>query len=49
VLEVRETNLAAQLFWRAMGFRATATLRDHYENGETAYRCVYRLRPEART
>lgn len=30
-LEVRETNLEAQLFFRAMGFRATRVLRDFYE------------------
>lgn len=29
---VGETNLDAQLFFRAMGFRAIRTLRDHYED-----------------
>lgn len=29
-LEVCETNLDAQLFLRAIGFRATGVLRDHY-------------------
>ncbi|RMF93036.1 MAG: ribosomal-protein-alanine N-acetyltransferase [Planctomycetota bacterium] len=43
VLEVRETNLPAQLFFREMGFRATALLRNHYaDTPEDAYRMVYR-------
>lgn len=37
-LEVRETNLPAQLFFRAMGFRAVTVLRDYYEDSpEDAY------------
>lgn len=44
VLEVRETNMAAQLFYRARGFRAVSVLRGHYvESGEDAYLMVYRL------
>lgn len=44
VLEVRETNLPAQQFFRAMGFRAEAVLRAHYEDTpEDAYRMCYRL------
>ena len=31
-LEVRETNLAAQLFFRTHGFRAVSVLRDFYED-----------------
>ena len=31
VTEVRETNLDAQLFFRAMGFRAVDVLRDFYD------------------
>ncbi len=31
-LEVRERNLPAQLFWKAMGFEATATVRDFYDD-----------------
>lgn len=38
VLEVRETNLAAQKFFRAMGFRAISVLSDFYDNcDEDAY------------
>lgn len=43
MLEVRETNLGAQLFWKAMGFKAESVLRDHYEDtAEDAYLMVYR-------
>jgi ribosomal-protein-alanine N-acetyltransferase len=45
-LEVRETNLAAQLFFRANGFRAVSVLRDYYEDTpEDAYLMQYRYRP----
>jgi ribosomal-protein-alanine N-acetyltransferase len=38
MLEVRETNLPAQLFFRAMGFRAVSVLRRFYEDPtEDAY------------
>ena len=37
LLEVRESNLAAQLFFRTLGFRATAVLREFYDNAEDAY------------
>lgn len=47
VLEVRETNLAAQQFFRSCGFRATSILPDHYEDTpEDAYLMQYRWRPE---
>lgn len=47
ILEVRETNLGAQLFFRAMGFRAVCVLHDFYEDtSEDAYRMVYRYQPE---
>ena len=37
-LEVRETNLPAQLFFKSTGFRATSVLRDYYEDSpEDAY------------
>lgn len=37
-LEVRETNLQAQLFFRGQGFHATRVLRDHYQDtSEDAY------------
>ncbi len=43
-LEVRETNLAAQLFFRAQCFRATKTLRGFYEDsGEDAFFMAYLL------
>ncbi|MHB1037476.1 MAG: ribosomal protein S18-alanine N-acetyltransferase [Pirellulales bacterium] len=42
-LEVRETNLAAQLFFRACGFRAVSVLRDYYDDTpEDAYLMQYR-------
>ena len=44
LLEVRETNLTGQLFFRAMGFRAVSVLRSAYEDTpEDAYLMVYRL------
>lgn len=44
-LEVRETNLPAQLFFRAQGFRAVSLLRDFYhDTPEDAYAMVYRYR-----
>jgi len=37
-LEVRETNLDAQLFFRRQGFKAVEVLRDHYQDtSEDAY------------
>ena len=43
-LEVRETNLAAQLFFRVQGFRALRVMRNYYEDsGEDAYMLQYRL------
>jgi ribosomal-protein-alanine N-acetyltransferase len=47
VLEVRETNLAAQLFYQSQGFRATGVLRSHYsDSAEDAYVMHYRLDAE---
>jgi ribosomal-protein-alanine N-acetyltransferase len=41
--EVRETNVAAQLFFRACRFRSVRTLRGQYDDTpEDAYRMVYR-------
>ncbi|MEN0110572.1 MAG: ribosomal protein S18-alanine N-acetyltransferase [Planctomycetota bacterium] len=41
-LEVRETNLPAQIFFRESGFRATSVLRDFYEDStEDAYLMQY--------
>jgi len=46
-LEVRETNLPAQLFFRTSGFRAVSVLRDYYEDTpEDAYAMQYRFRQE---
>jgi ribosomal-protein-alanine N-acetyltransferase len=43
MLEVRETNLDAQLFFRRMGFRAVSVLRDFYDDTvEDAYVMQYR-------
>lgn len=51
LLEVRETNLDAQLFWKRMGFMATNVLRGFYEDTpEDAYlmqfRCFADSKPE---
>ena len=44
VLEVRETNLPAQLFFRTLGFRATSVLKDFYQDTtEDAYLMEYSL------
>src|SRR5437763_4122921 len=43
-LEVRETNLPAQLFFRSQGFKAVRVLRSFYEDsGEDAFLMQYRL------
>jgi len=43
LLEVRETNLAAQMFFREQGFRATSVLRDFYDDTtEDAYLMQYK-------
>ena len=48
LLEVRETNLPAQVFFRSHGFRAVSVLRDFYEDTtEDAYLMQYRYRAEA--
>ncbi len=50
VLEVRETNLAAQLFFREEGFRAVSVLRNFYaDTPEDAYLMQLRFRPEMLT
>lgn len=47
LLEVRETNLAAQLFFRSLGFRAISVLRDYYDDTtEDAYLMQYRYVPQ---
>ena len=48
ILEVRETNLAAQLFFRSLGFKATDILKEFYEEmPEDAYQMVYRFKQES--
>lgn len=43
-LEVRETNLPAQLFFRSHGFKATGVIRDRYDDcTEDAYSMRYVL------
>ncbi|GAA4450947.1 ribosomal protein S18-alanine N-acetyltransferase [Novipirellula rosea] len=43
MLEVRETNLEAQLFFKSVGFKAISVLRDFYEDTiEDAYLMQYR-------
>jgi ribosomal-protein-alanine N-acetyltransferase len=47
-LEVRETNLDAQLFFRTAGFRAVSVLRNFYEDTpEDAYLMQYRFETDA--
>jgi ribosomal-protein-alanine N-acetyltransferase len=46
-LEVRETNLAAQVFFRANGFKATSVLHDFYDDSpEDAYLMQFCCDPE---
>ena len=48
ILEVRETNLPAQLFFRENGFRAVSVLRSYYDDTpEDAYLMQYRYRSES--
>ena len=43
MLEVRETNLEAQLFFKSVGFKAISVLRDFYEDTvEDAYLMQFR-------
>lgn len=43
-LEVRETNLAAQLFFQSQQFKAVGVMRNHYEDSdEDAYVMQFRL------
>lgn len=48
VLEVRETNLPAQLFFRSLGFRAISVLKDFYnDTTEDAYLMHYLVAAQA--
>ena len=45
VLEIRETNLAAQMFFKNLDFRAVSVLRDYYDDTvEDAYVMQYRYK-----
>ena len=47
VLEIRETNLAAQMFFKNLGFKAVSVLRDYYDDTvEDAYVMQYRFAEE---
>lgn len=43
VIDVREENLECQLFLKANDFNCREILKDHYDNGESAYRFRYNL------
>jgi len=45
VLDVRETNLDAQLFFRAQGFSAAGIIPERYDDGEDAYHFQHNLQP----
>ncbi len=48
VLEVRETNVDAQLFFASAGFRAVTVLRQHYDDTcEDAYYMRFRIPSES--
>lgn len=48
MLEVRETNLEAQLFFKSLGFKAISVLRDFYDDAtEDAYLMQFRYQPTA--
>ena len=47
ILEIRETNLAAQMFFKNLNFRAISLLRDYYDDTvEDAYVMQYRFKSE---
>ena len=49
VLEIRETNLAAQLFFRNSDFMAMSVLRDYYDDTtEDAYVMQYRYKADVK-
>lgn len=43
VIDVRETNKDAQLFLKFCDFTCTSILKEHFDNGESAYRFRYNL------
>jgi [ribosomal protein S18]-alanine N-acetyltransferase len=49
LLEVRERNLPAQLFFRSLGYRAISVLKDFYEDStEDAYLMQYQSHEAAK-
>jgi ribosomal-protein-alanine N-acetyltransferase len=48
MLEIRETNLAAQMFFKNLDFKAVSVLRDYYDDTvEDAYVMQFRFEEEA--
>ena len=47
LMEISETNLHGQLFFRAMGFRATRVVRDCFDGGGDAYLMKYMVQTKA--
>lgn len=46
-IDVRETNLPAQLFFKACGFKAECVLHSHFDDtDEDAFRMIYRHDPK---
>lgn len=49
LLEIRESNLDGQLFFKACGFRAVSVLKDFYDDTtEDAYVFQYRIKAESK-
>jgi ribosomal-protein-alanine N-acetyltransferase len=47
LLEIRETNLAAQMFFKNLSFRAVSVLRDYYDDTvEDAYVMQYQFKSD---
>lgn len=47
-LEIRESNLVGQLFFKSCGFLANRIVKDHWDTGEDGYVMQYRYREESR-
>lgn len=43
VVDVRESNVDCQMFLKANDFKCREILKEHYDNGESAYRFRYNL------
>lgn len=46
-LEIRETNLCGQLFFKSCGFLANRIIRNHWDTGEDGYVMQYRYKEES--